>query len=491
MPLDRTNRSLYIDRTDPDNPLGITPQEIAECLQDYRVDKRGKVDVGMMCTSPKINGWAIYRPITSFVKRSKLTLEERASINYGYSIRPIAWNAENLAEEVSWMKWFNASALESYYRVDDFDGYNHLAKIPLEFLFEDGKKVYRLNTTFGFDLPNILVRYKLNDSIYSSGMEKAELSLELMNLDGSEYTTIGKCIPCVIASKDGGETYRVANGIKKLGDMTADNVDTMRIELAKFNIEDALGNASSEDYDMVPEGSSNVKSMLMYPKLNNYSDISNNRLYSDDPDTPFGNISWDDSMTKGNGFINQRSDALLPVPDGSPLKVVSFTFIPAKVAYTYASVKEDGVSTIGVWMFDPSDISAEDARIANLGGKTLHFSTKEVRVTVLMSITNIYDEDIYFKPSEMTFLGFTPTRVELGSATAGEYMKVAKGQTTSVYIDGVFEVGSRADYTFPSYTSPNFGTTSAPIYLKFGLTTDKYGSSIFPESDHTYVLRWR
>ena len=60
MPLDKENRRLYVDYA---NGYGISLIDVANCLRDFRRDKNGNIDLGMMCTSPKINMWAKYKPV--------------------------------------------------------------------------------------------------------------------------------------------------------------------------------------------------------------------------------------------------------------------------------------------------------------------------------------------------------------------------------------------------------------------------------------------
>ena len=60
MPLDKEKRTLYVDYA---NGYGISLIDVANCLRDYRRDKNGNIDLGMMCTSPKINMWAKYKPV--------------------------------------------------------------------------------------------------------------------------------------------------------------------------------------------------------------------------------------------------------------------------------------------------------------------------------------------------------------------------------------------------------------------------------------------
>lgn len=138
MPVDLTNRRLYIDR---ENKIGITPQEVSRCLQDYRVDKNGNVDVGMMCTSPKLEEgkWNKHKPIR-FNKWTKLSDNEfkgmstdaAEGVYYGIQF-PASMSGvldssifEIHAAEFIYLRprGVNGDIFEPY-RLDDFDGYVH------------------------------------------------------------------------------------------------------------------------------------------------------------------------------------------------------------------------------------------------------------------------------------------------------------------------------------------------------------------------------
>lgn len=58
MAYDKTNRKLYAT-----SDSGITLQEVSRCLQDFRKDKNGNIDLGMMCSSSKVTMWAKRKPI--------------------------------------------------------------------------------------------------------------------------------------------------------------------------------------------------------------------------------------------------------------------------------------------------------------------------------------------------------------------------------------------------------------------------------------------
>lgn len=62
MAYDSTNKKVYTTDTQ-----GISTSEVAACLGDGRITKRGR-DIGLLCTSPKINKWAKYKPVPDSTK---------------------------------------------------------------------------------------------------------------------------------------------------------------------------------------------------------------------------------------------------------------------------------------------------------------------------------------------------------------------------------------------------------------------------------------
>lgn len=138
MAYDSSNKKLFIDNTDPDNPKGITLAEISRCLGDYRKDTRGNIDLGMMCTSPKIKIWSKNKPVRhpSFAPLTDLQREE---VDYGLDV--------SSAHDSNWEFLLNKAieseckfqylrprglggGYEEPYRQLDFDGYNHKAQAP-------------------------------------------------------------------------------------------------------------------------------------------------------------------------------------------------------------------------------------------------------------------------------------------------------------------------------------------------------------------------
>lgn len=119
-----------------DDSTRQTKSNISSCLGDFRVSTLGR-DLGMLCTSPKINNKSIMKPYRS----SKVTtsLDERKKAKFGWST-----NSKPAGESMSsYLDRLKANGVDkdywSYlaprggnnnepYRAWDFDGYDHRAK---------------------------------------------------------------------------------------------------------------------------------------------------------------------------------------------------------------------------------------------------------------------------------------------------------------------------------------------------------------------------
>ena len=124
--------------------------DIATCLGDFRVSTRGR-DIGMLCTSPKVNKLAKNRPFEkhdfgamgTFNMYGIQSESDRKSHAYGYywfpdrdneDLIPFAPYPLNLIYKAKGLYGEWTSKPLSIYRVWDFDGYNHNAKIPYEYI---------------------------------------------------------------------------------------------------------------------------------------------------------------------------------------------------------------------------------------------------------------------------------------------------------------------------------------------------------------------
>lgn len=97
----------------------------------------GTYDLATLCTSDKINVWAKYKPVKVNCI-PELTERQRYEVDYGIDVAyamslDIASLFTKAEEEPSW-RYIKP---EGYYRLTDFEGYNHNAKEPYRFSFPE------------------------------------------------------------------------------------------------------------------------------------------------------------------------------------------------------------------------------------------------------------------------------------------------------------------------------------------------------------------
>lgn len=149
MAYDSTTKKLYTTASE-----GISTSEVAACLGDYRVTSRGR-DIGLLCSSPKINKWSPAKPFrnASWKFGSKNERDTaRRMVNQGLML-PTATNAgvgtsqaayrrtylgyltylasTGLAPNYTYQQPRGASYNEPF-RLLDFDGYMHRANQPFQ-----------------------------------------------------------------------------------------------------------------------------------------------------------------------------------------------------------------------------------------------------------------------------------------------------------------------------------------------------------------------
>ena len=142
MPYNSNIQKLYVDTESTPNK-GITLGEIALCIRDYRLNKNGRRDLGMLCTSPNINKWAKYKPFlvsdSNDHPHEVQTEADRQAAGYGFywqdfigeEICPIQKAATYAFENgVYYNCDWQYNTAERIFRIQDFDGYKHNAEIP-------------------------------------------------------------------------------------------------------------------------------------------------------------------------------------------------------------------------------------------------------------------------------------------------------------------------------------------------------------------------
>ena len=193
---------------------GISLQEVALCLRDYRLDTNGCIDLGMMCTSPNINLWPKNKPVR-LPSRGILTDADRKSVNYGidFSMAHDRSFSDCLAKSIANGGKYGylrpRGGDDEPYRLLDFDGYNHKAETPYGYTMEHSKgkpdgwvDVY-LNPNADLTLAD------LNPTELGSGdINSCKLAILLRKEDGTNPR-------CILPQKDGGGYYTLADIIGK------------------------------------------------------------------------------------------------------------------------------------------------------------------------------------------------------------------------------------------------------------------------------------
>lgn len=138
MPYDSTTGIISIDSsTTP--PKGVSVYDVQRALGD------GHRDVGSLCSSPKINTWAKYKPYRSGLLYT--SAEARAAAHYGLNIdvftslgtpsTPNSFLAKLVAGELEWEylsprgEGGGTGGANEWYRLLDFNGYNRNAVCPV------------------------------------------------------------------------------------------------------------------------------------------------------------------------------------------------------------------------------------------------------------------------------------------------------------------------------------------------------------------------
>ena len=149
MAYDSTNRKLYTTASE-----GISTSEVAACLNDYRVTARGR-DIGLLCSSPKINKWSPAKPFRNaswkFGSKNERDTARRMA-NQGLLL-PTAANAGVGTSQAAYRRTYlgyltylastgqtpnytyqqpRGKSSNEPFRLLDFDGYMHKAKQPFQ-----------------------------------------------------------------------------------------------------------------------------------------------------------------------------------------------------------------------------------------------------------------------------------------------------------------------------------------------------------------------
>lgn len=230
MAYDSTNRRLYIDT---ENGIGITLEEIALCIQDYRVDTNGNKDTGMLCSSPMINPWAKNKTTPYHNAGGPyiglLTYEMRASANFGLNIpesaSPLLVKEEYYDAGGRWNGWTHNVPdpyYNDYFRITDFDNYYHNSQPPFGAVSVPAEAINMEGSTFSA-MMTVVAGGVINDEAISQS--------ELPGIS-DKYFAIQ------VRQKDGSSVRTTTSGVT-LGEAGGD------IEMSTFNLPDG-------EYDVIP-----------------------------------------------------------------------------------------------------------------------------------------------------------------------------------------------------------------------------------------------
>ena len=209
MAYDRENDILKVT-----SESGISLQEVALCLRDYRLDTNGRIDLGMMCTSPQIGVWPKNKPVR-LSSRQILTDADRKSVNYGIDFSMAHGTdfsdclAKSIANGGKYGYLRPRGGDDEPYRLLDFDGYKHRAETPYGYTMSHSTG----DASGWVDVyinPNAdLTLADLNPTELGSGdINSCKLAILLQKADGTDSR-------CILPQKDGGGYYTLADIIGK------------------------------------------------------------------------------------------------------------------------------------------------------------------------------------------------------------------------------------------------------------------------------------
>lgn len=257
MAYDKTNKKLSVA-----TGSGITPWEIAQCLDDYRVNSKGQRDVGMLCSSPKIVLGARFKP----VRHSTLvfiTEEQRKSVNWGMLMKEMISIRKNyiLAYDNTQLGTSFASdnperwecllprggSYNEWFRMADFDGYNHKAAAPMSVTSSS------VDANINNPMLNINAKISIESQVNLGNYADIEIMLKELNvtpsfgINDSTYTNIvggywRMGVAIQVPQSDGKYRYLILSTINPIA-IFSSNISTE--DFRKYNIDMAEPNFQS------------------------------------------------------------------------------------------------------------------------------------------------------------------------------------------------------------------------------------------------------
>lgn len=151
---------------------GISVQDVSTCIGDNRTG------ISDLCTSPKIKDWSKFKPIKVDTVQN-LPEDSFKSRNYGLSFPK--YNELTTMYNARGARWeYERPTL--YFRITDFNGYNHNAKSPLPYL-ADSTEVGWLSIDTELTIP-------IHSDVDYGDTETDNILLSDLNLDGISFSNL-------------------------------------------------------------------------------------------------------------------------------------------------------------------------------------------------------------------------------------------------------------------------------------------------------------
>ena len=179
-------------------------EEIATCLEDFRRDERGRYDIGLLCTSEKINKWSKNKPV-NYESWAALTPMQRRG-NAQDESEGYYWGVKMSAGTDMWLDMHSVDfsyrrpygGSISPFRALDFDGYDHNA-VPTVYGYVSGA-FYDVEQSLSVQLDVDVTGWN------TTGVDIAE-AVWNASLPSEKEQTIGRLYPAVLITDELGNNF--------------------------------------------------------------------------------------------------------------------------------------------------------------------------------------------------------------------------------------------------------------------------------------------
>ena len=445
-------------------------------------------DVGTLCTHANINKWSKWKPVR-YATNTGITEEQLKSVQFGLTAATHLTQSQMQGNSVvGWTYNKPLGGQNSPYRLGDFRNYNTDAQCPMQFgLGNPGVYSTTINTAATGVLPAIMVRYKLSDSIQSSGMAQVEIPIEEINMGTTVTDNLDNYLACVTYYRNG-ELY-VANQEDTLGCKYGTPIDANIINLDYFNLDGAWADASDDD-EHFPEGAKEKEVLKLIPRINMFTPASKGQVRRSAAGGPVTTHNL-------NGYYDSITN-FLAVPECNTLTIYRYSKPYLRIDYIYCNVFDGRGFYAGSWGFIAAN-APSDTQVQQLSGQTIHFSSTQVTMQLVADIYNDDDYDGYAKPNDVwgsIFPRGGVAKMYIGGFSGNDIMstgvQIPANSHVRVYLEIAFPQGSKADWTFPDPTPPASAYGTEAIYSDWMyLRSSAWSAATTLEMVTPKMLRWR